>query len=139
MSITLEQLIEIFNNLSNWQDRYRQLVLLAKSLPPFPTELQTEHNQIKGCENSVWLTYQSHADKTLTFYAESEGRIVKGLLAILLVCINGKTAEQILALNLPQFFQQFKIIDELSESRQLGLHHIIEKIRSIAFEQLSAS
>ncbi|RKS84537.1 cysteine desulfuration protein SufE [Orbus hercynius] len=130
--ITEVQLMALFQPLTNWQDRYRQIIQLSKMLPDFPAHLRTTDNQIEGCENRVWLAYQQNQQHIFTFLGDSEGRIVKGLLTILLILANHKTATQIAETDFLANLKQLKIIDELSDSRQLGLTNIIKRIKFIA-------
>lgn len=130
--LTAAQLQTQFAQLTNWQDRYRSIILLGKTLVDFPEQERKDEQAISGCENKVWLTYIKNPDQTLTFYGDSEGRIIKGLLAILLAVANGKTAKQLLTINFDEYLHQLKIFDELSHSRQLGLKNIIQKIQLIA-------
>lgn len=132
IELNLTELEAMFKPLSNWQDRYRQIVQLAKLLPKFPDEQRIIDNQIEGCENRVWLTYQKDSEQILTFIGDSEGRIVKGLLTILLIIANDKTAEQIAQTDFLATLKTLDIIDELSQSRQLGLDNIIKQIKLIA-------
>lgn len=132
MQLTQSQLFDAFSSLTNWQDRYRQIILLSKTLPTLSEQDRTEQNQIFGCENKVWLTYQKNSEHKLTFYADSEGRIVKGLLAILLTLINGKTGEEIQHIDLLDTLKTLKVIEQLSTSRQLGIQNIIHRIQQIA-------
>lgn len=125
----LSPLFELFSKQHNWQDRYRQIVALSKQLPAFPDDQKTEANQIDGCENRVWLTVKKQPDDSFIFQGDSEGRIVKGLLAVLIMIANNKNAEQIKALDFHAILNQLKIIDELSQSRQQGLDKIIERIK----------
>ncbi|NUF28315.1 cysteine desulfurase sulfur acceptor subunit CsdE [Gilliamella sp. ESL0254] len=129
--LSQQNLTELFAKQHTWQDRYRQLVLLAKQLPDFPDEQKTEQNQVNGCENRVWLSYQKQADNTYIFSGDSEGRIVKGLLAILIIIANHKTAQQIAAIDFQSILHELKITDELSQSRLQGLAKLIERIKSI--------
>ena len=127
--LSQQTLFELFSKQHNWQDRYRQLIALAKQLPNFPDIKKIESNQIYGCENRVWLTNEKQLDNTFTFQGDSEGRIVKGLLAILIIIANHKTAEQIKAIDFLAILKQLKITDELSLSRQQGIEKIIERIK----------
>lgn len=127
--LSQQTLFELFSKQHNWQDRYRQLIALAKQLPDFPDLKKIESNQIYGCENRVWLTNEKQLDNTFTFQGDSEGRIVKGLLAILIIIANHKTAEQIKAIDFLAILKQLKITDELSLSRQQGIEKIIERIK----------
>lgn len=129
------ELIALFAPLSNWQDRYRQIIQLSKMLPELPSEQRSAIHQIDGCENRVWLTYHQE-QQIFTFSGDSEGRIVKGLLAIIIIFANDKTAEQIIQTDFFSHMQQLNIIEELSDSRQLGLNSIITKIKEIAQNSL---
>ena len=127
--LSQQTLFELFSKQHNWQDRYRQLIALAKQLPDFPDLKKIESNQIYGCENRVWLTNEKQLDNTFTFQGDSEGRIVKGLLAILIIIANHKTAEQIQTIDFLAILKQLKITDELSQSRLQGIEKIIERIK----------
>ncbi len=127
--LSQQTLFELFSKQHSWQDRYRQLIALAKQLPDFPDLKKIESNQIYGCENRVWLTNEKQLDNTFTFQGDSEGRIVKGLLAILIIIANHKTAEQIKAIDFLAILKQLKITDELSLSRLQGIEKIIERIK----------
>ena len=129
--LSQQDLTKLFLQQHNWQDRYRQLIILAKQLPPMPEDLKTDENQVNGCENRVWLTYQKQNDNTFIFQGDSEGRIVKGLLAILIIIANHKTAKEIAAIDFQSLLNQLKITDELSQSRLQGLTKLIERIQSV--------
>ncbi|OCG00449.1 cysteine desulfurase sulfur acceptor subunit CsdE [Gilliamella sp. wkB112] len=129
--LTEQNLLELFSQQHNWQERYRQLILLSKQLPQFPDDQKIDENQIYGCENRVWLSYQKQADNTYIFKGDSEGRIIKGLLAILIIIANNKTAQQIHAINFQSILSQLQITNELSQSRLQGLTKIIERIQAL--------
>ena len=129
--LSQQDLTKLFLQQHNWQDRYRQLIVLAKQLPPMPEDLKTDENQVNGCENRVWLTCQKQNDNTFIFQGDSEGRIVKGLLAILIIIANHKTAKEIAAIDFQSLLNQLKITDELSQSRLQGLTKLIEYIQSV--------
>jgi len=130
--ITPDTLIERFGAFQQWEDRYRQLIMLAKALPPLDDELKVPEIELSGCENRVWLGYQRNQDGSLHFYGDSEGRIVKGLLAILLTAVEGQTPQAILATEPLALFDQLKLRDQLSASRASGLHALAEGIKQIA-------
>lgn len=116
----------------SWEERYRQLILLAKALPPLPQALKDDAISLSGCENRVWLGYQLQADGTLHFYGDSDGRIVRGLLAVLLTGAEGKTAEVLLQEDPLALFEQLGLRAQLSASRSSGLAALSARIRSIA-------
>lgn len=129
--LSQQALFELFLQQHNWQDRYRQLILLSKQLPDFPDDQKIVENQVQGCENRVWLTYQQQPDNSITFQGDSDGRIIKGLLAVLLILVNGKTKAEIQQLNFQSLFRELKITDELSSSRQQGLKKLIDRIYQV--------
>ncbi|MEH0834765.1 cysteine desulfurase sulfur acceptor subunit CsdE [Pectobacterium cacticida] len=131
-TISLAELLARFDNCRAWEERYRQLVLLAKSLPTLPDELKTEDVSLSGCENRVWLGYQRLEDGTLHFYGDSDGRIVRGLLAILFMTIEGKTAEALLQEDPLALFDRLGLRAELSASRSSGLAALAARIKEIA-------
>lgn len=130
--ITEQALIEKFSALKQWEDRYRQLIILAKQLPALPEDRRQAEMELSGCENRVWLGHQPLADGTLHFYGDSEGRIVRGLLAILLTAVEGKTPQQILALDPLALFDRLALRTQLSATRASGLAALAAKINAIA-------
>jgi len=130
--ITPDTLIERFGAFRQWEERYRQLIMLAKALPPLDDELKVPGIELSGCENRVWLGYQRNPDGSLHFYGDSEGRIVKGLLAVLLTAVEGQTPQAILASDPLALFDRLKLRDQLSASRSSGLHALAEGIKQIA-------
>lgn len=130
--IDKQQLLALFIPLQHWEERFRTLILLAKRLPPLEEELKCAENELSNCENRVWLGYQVLEDGKLHFYGDSEGRIVKGLLAVLLTEIEGKTANELINMQLTDIFQQVGIWQQLSSSRKNGLTSLMNKVLDIA-------
>ncbi|CVA00335.1 Uncharacterized sufE-like protein ygdK [Serratia marcescens] len=130
--VTAEALIATFSTLKQWEDRYRQLIMLAKRLPPLPEALRSEEMALSGCENRVWLGHQLLEDGTLHFYGDSEGRIVRGLLAVLLTEVEGKTPQQIAALDPLALFDRLALRAQLSATRSGGLAALAAAVKAIA-------
>jgi cysteine desulfuration protein SufE len=130
--ITAETLIGTFSALKLWEDRYRQLIMLAKRLPALTADLRLTEMELSGCENRVWLGHQLLADGTLHFYGDSEGRIVRGLLAILLTAIEGKTPQQVLAIDPLALFDSLALRAQLSATRASGLAALVARVHAIA-------
>ncbi|MGS1416321.1 cysteine desulfurase sulfur acceptor subunit CsdE [Serratia marcescens] len=130
--VTAEALIATFSTLKQWEDRYRQLIMLAKRLPPLPEALRSEEIVLSGCENRVWLGHQLLEDGTLHFYGDSEGRIVRGLLAVLLTEVEGKTPQQIAALDPLALFDRLALRAQLSATRAGGLAALAAAVKAIA-------
>lgn len=129
--ITAGALIEKFTALKQWEDRYRQLIMLAKQLPPLPEALRAAEMELSGCENRVWLGHQLQTDGTLHFYGDSEGRIVRGLLAVLLTAVEGKTPQQIAAMDPLGLFDRLALRAQLSATRASGLEALAAAVKAI--------
>lgn len=127
--ITAAQLAEQFSAFSHWEERYRQLILLSKKLPALPEALKQPEIEISGCENRVWLGSQLLDNGRFHFYGDSEGRIVKGLLAVLLTECEGKTASELAVLDPLQIFERLGLKNQLSASRSSGLDALAAAIR----------
>lgn len=133
-TVTPETLRATFAPLQQWEDKYRQLIMLGKQLPALPADLKRDDIEIAGCENRVWLGHEREADGTLHFYGDSEGRIVRGLLAVLLTAIEGKTAEALRHADPLALFDELGLRNQLSASRSSGLAALAEAVGQIARE-----
>lgn len=129
--ITEETLKETFAPLNQWEDKYRQLILLGKQLPALSDDLKAQAREIPGCENRVWLGVTRVGDK-LHFMGDSEGRIVRGLLAVLLTAVEGKSAAQLLARDPLTLFDELGLRAQLSASRSQGLNALSEAVLEAA-------
>ena len=130
--ISDDELRTLFSRCGSWEERYRQLILLAKKLPPLPESMKQQHLELKGCENRVWLGHRINEDGALHFYGDSDGRIVKGILAVLLAQIEGKTPQQILDMDPMRLFKELGLYGQLSASRSQGLDALVGAIKSAA-------
>lgn len=130
--ITPALLQQTFSSLNQWEDRYRQLILLGRQLPVLAEELKCTRIELSGCENRVWLGYQKQEDDTLHFYGDSEGRIVRGLLAVLLTGIEGQTAAALRTQEPLALFDLLGLRQQLSSSRSSGLLAMADAVRHAA-------
>lgn len=134
--ITLSSLKEKFAHFHQWEDRYRQLIQLSRQLPALPEALKTPDIELSGCENRVWLSSQLRHDGTLHFYGDSEGRIVRGLLAVLLIAVEGKTPQALLEEDPLALFDELGLRAQLSASRSSGLKALADAVHQAAREAL---
>lgn len=114
-------LLARFEQAPNWQERYRQIMLLGKTLPTLADAFRLESVQVKGCESNAWL-YHIEQDGKHYFLADSDARIVKGLIGLLLSACHGKQSDEILAFDPSAYFKQLGLEGQLSPSRTNGLH-----------------
>ncbi|MDC0609370.1 cysteine desulfurase sulfur acceptor subunit CsdE [Vibrio sp.] len=126
-TIDSENVMQIMADKTTWEDRYRQLILWGKQIPALPDEFRRDDVTVKGCESVVWLVSEQHND-IWQFYADSDARIVKGLIAVVLAAVNGKTTEQVVAFDINSYFEQLHLLQHLSPSRGNGLKAIVDTI-----------
>lgn len=131
-TVTEETLRNTFSPLMQWEDKYRQLILLGKQLPALPDALKAQAREIPGCENRVWLSHTLAETGTLHFFGDSEGRIVRGLLAVLLTAVEGKTAAELLARSPLALFDELGLRAQLSASRNQGLNALNDAVLEAA-------
>src|SRR5271166_3073078 len=93
----IDEIIDNFSILEDWDDRYRYLIELGRELPPLSAEAHNDANKVQGCASQVWLDTSVRLNgangPTLTFEGDSDAHIVRGLIAILLATYSGRTAK----------------------------------------------
>lgn len=137
VTVTQETLRACFVPLTLWEEKYRQLILLGKQLPALSDSLKAQAQEIAGCENRVWLGHTLMPDGRLHFYGDSEGRIVRGLLAVLLTAIEGKRPEVLLAADPLALFDELGLRAQLSASRSQGLTALGDAVIQAARQSLA--
>lgn len=131
----IEELIENFELLEDWEDKYRYIIDLGAKLPPLPEEFKTEQWKISGCQSQVWLvpeTVVENGEKHLKFRGDSDAAIVKGIIAIVLSIFAHKTPQQIKEIAVENIFVKLGLAENLSPSRRNGLAAMTDKIRFYA-------
>ncbi len=131
IDLTTDALIKQMQSCTSWEDKYRLIVQLSKKMPSMDEETKTKAIEVTGCETPVWLHWQKKNDQ-YHFQADSSARLVKGLLAIILVATEGKTKAELLAFNFDDYFAQLNLLEHLSQSRSNGIQAIIQQIKLIA-------
>ena len=129
--ITSDDIVEKMATFHGWEDRYRQVIQWGKKLPQMPEELKSEQVTVAGCESQVWLVAQQDGD-VWHFCADSDARIVRGLIALVMAAFDGKTSQQIQAFDIDDYFEKIGLIAHLSPSRGNGLKAIVEQIKQLA-------
>jgi len=130
----LQRLVDTFEFLDNWEDRYRLLIDLGKDLPEFPESEKTEENRVDGCVSNVWLLSDVNQGEPprLEFKADSDAFIVKGLVAILLKAYSGRTPEEILEVDIEDLFNRLGLAQQLTPNRRDGFVAMVKEMRSRA-------
>lgn len=139
----INEIIDNFEFLDDWEDRYRYVIELGKALPPLPEHLRTDANKVRGCVSQVWLaTHVKHEPGKpvrLTFEGDSDAHIVRGLVAILLTLYNDRGADDILLADVEALFQRIGLREHLTPQRSNGLTSMIQRIRADAEAALAAA
>ncbi len=133
--ISIEELIEEFEFLEDWEERCDFLIDLGFELPPMPDSEKTEVSRVHGCQSMVWLTTalkQAGDQKVLEINADSDALIVKGLIAVLLAIYNNKAPEEVLNIDVKQYFSQLQLDKYLSSQRKNGLFGMVERVQQEA-------
>ncbi|WP_321449579.1 SufE family protein [uncultured Cohaesibacter sp.] len=139
MPLTIDEIIENFSFIDDWEERYRYVIELGRELEDLPPEAMNSENKVEGCVSQVWLTTEVSGDAsnpTLTFQGDSDAHIVKGLVAIALATFSGKTAKDILDTDADAIFDQIGLRDHLTPQRSNGLSAMIGRIKSDAQKAL---
>ena len=130
---SIEDVIEDFELLEEWEERYAYIIDLGKQLPAFPEEEKREENYIHGCQSQVWFIYHHEADDNrLLLLIESDAMIVRGLAAIILVAFNGKTPKELLDTDIDAIFQRLDLLRHVSATRSNGLRPMVARIQGVA-------
>ena len=129
----IQDMIDDFAFLSDWEDRYMHVIDMGKALAPLSLGEKNDANKVKGCVSQVWLTTErDETAGTLVFRGDSDAHIVKGLVAVILVLYSGRTPQDIIDVEAGPILEQLGLAEHLSPQRSNGLKAMIERIRNIA-------
>ncbi|HKJ79180.1 MAG TPA: SufE family protein [Prolixibacteraceae bacterium] len=126
-----QEIIEEFSVYEDWMDKYSYLIELGNDLEDLDPKDKNEQNQIKGCQSRVWLVAEKKEDGKLYFHGESDAVIVKGLVALLLRVVSGRTPQEIIDNDL-HFIDDLGLKQHLSPTRSNGLLAMVKQIRLYA-------
>lgn len=138
----IEEIIDNFSVLDDWDDRYRYVIELGRELAPLTAAAHSDANKVQGCASQVWLDTDVRPDGAggpiLTFAGDSDAHIVRGLIAILFAIYSGKHAKDILATDAITLFERMGLREHLTPQRSNGFRSMVERIRSDARAALTA-
>jgi cysteine desulfuration protein SufE len=133
---SIDDIVENFELLDDWEDRYRYVIELGNGLAPLSDAEHTDTYKVRGCASQVWLVSQTEPDGTagprLYFRGDSDAHLVRGLIAILFAIYSGRTADEILAYDTQGLFARIGLKDHLTQQRSNGLASMVARIRSDA-------
>jgi cysteine desulfuration protein SufE len=122
-----DQIVKDFSGLASWEEKYKKVIDLGKTLPALPQEFYDDKFLVKGCQSRVWLHAQKKPDGNIELLADSDAMIVKGLVYLLVGVYSDATAQDILS-NPPQFISELGFQSHLSPSRANGLMSMVKQI-----------
>ena len=137
--MTFESLDDVYADyeLLDADDRYRLLIDLGRGLEPMPDPLKTDATLVRGCSAAVWVYPVPRDDGRLHFLADSNAAITKGIVALILLAVQDRTPQEILALDIEGALERFDLRNQLSSNRTQGIPNMIALIRGTA-ERLAA-
>ncbi|MGB6420030.1 MAG: SufE family protein [Pseudolabrys sp.] len=138
----ITELVENFELLDEWDDRYRYVIELGRTLSPLPDSAHIDANKVQGCASQVWLLTHvkpnGSSGPVLSFEGDSDAHIVRGLIAILFALYSGKSAREILTTDALALFDSIGLRENLTLQRSNGLRSMVERIRTEAQAALAA-
>jgi cysteine desulfuration protein SufE len=138
----IDEIVENFALLEEWDDRYRYVIELGRALSPLPESAHSEANKVQGCASQVWLLTHVKPDgssgPTLSFEGDSDAHIVRGLIAILFALYSGQSAQEILDIDALAVFDRIGLRENLTPQRSNGLRSMVQRIRAEAGAALAA-
>jgi cysteine desulfuration protein SufE len=131
--MTINDIIDDFALIDDWEERYRYVIELGRAMPELPASARTEDNRVRGCASQVWLetsvAKNDQGEAVLSFRGDSDAHIVRGLVSIILTLYSDKTAREILATDALAMFGKLGLIEHLTPQRSNGVRSMVERIR----------
>lgn len=129
MAQHIDEIIESFSLLDDWESRYSLLIDLGKNLPDFPEHLKSDENLVKGCVSKVWMVPQIN-EGIFTFIGDSDAHIVRGLVGLLHIIYSGQPVDSLKVIDIEGIFEKLSLVQNLSPNRRNGVFAMIEKIKA---------
>ncbi|MBA4209611.1 MAG: cysteine desulfuration protein SufE [Parvibaculum sp.] len=141
--MAIQDLIDDFAFLDDWEERYRYVIELGKGLEPLSAEEHSAEHKVEGCVSQVWLVDELRKDgqgrPVLHFRGDSDAHIVRGLIAILMTLYSDKTPAEILDIDARSVFAQLGLNEHLTPQRSNGLYSMVARIQADARTALAAT
>jgi cysteine desulfuration protein SufE len=132
--MTPQEVLENFEFLEDWESRYAYLVELGERLPPLEERYRTEENRVKGCMSKVWVcpvADPAHPGR-IVYVGDCDTSIIKGVVALLIGLMSGRTPDDARALDLDGLFDELKLAEHLSPNRHFGIFAVVELMKQQA-------
>ena len=131
---TLDELVEIFELLGDWDQRYAFIIDIGEGMPEMPEALKIEGNKVKGCMSQVWISAYAKPEHPglIYFHGDCDTAVIKGVLALLIQLCEAKTIEELQQLDVDEFFERLQLDEHLSPNRHVGVYAIVELMKQQA-------
>ena len=135
----IDEIIENFELLDDWEDRYKYLIELGDQLEPFPAEKQDTAHKVQGCVSQVWIDSEatSESDPVIHYRGTSDAHIVRGLIAVTLSLFSGRKASEIVETDQQAVFDQLGLGEHITPQRSNGLRAMVQRVKDIAAARLA--
>ena len=139
--MNVQELMEAFQMLPDWEDRYKMIEDLGRHMPNLSDEQLTEENRIKDCNTQAWLIAHLSDEEPpkLVFQADAETSLVRGLMALMLLPFRDKTPEEVLATDPEELFGPLGLESALSPTRRAGMEALMFRVRELAIEHAATA
>lgn len=128
---SLDDIVDIFELLGDWEQRYQYLTELGEKLPAMPAALKAEANKVRGCMSEVWVCacHDEHDPEIIRYYGDCDTSIIKGVLAVLIQLASGKTVAEVEQLDVDELFSRLNLDEHLSPNRHVGVYAIVDLMK----------
>jgi len=140
-SEAFEDIVENFEFMDDWEDRYRYVIEMGKTMEPLEDAFKVDATKVDGCTSQVWIMplLQGHGgDAIFRFHGDSDAMIVRGLVAVLMAMFNGLTVAEVTKVNASEQLARLQLNDNLSAQRSNGLRAMVQRIEKIAADTVAA-
>jgi cysteine desulfuration protein SufE len=130
----IDEILDTFDLLGDWDQRYQFLVELGEQLQPMPETARQHHNKVKECMSQVWVRAQPNRDnpETLEYVGDCDTSIIKGVVALLIQLFSGKSPREIMDIDVDRLFTGLHLAEHLSPNRHVGVYAIVNKMKAQA-------
>lgn len=136
----IDEIIENFELLDDWEDRYKYLIELGDQLEPFPAEKQDAAHKVQGCVSQVWIDSEAteENDPVIYYRGTSDAHIVRGLIAVTLSLFSGRKASEIVETDQQAVFDRLGLAEHITPQRSNGLRAMVQRVKDIAAAKAAA-
>jgi cysteine desulfuration protein SufE len=125
---SIQDIVDAFELLGDWEARFQYLIELGEQLPPMPADLRTETWKVQGCVSQVWVHLREEGPDRAELEGDSETAIIKGVVALLVALCRGRSPQEIAGMDFDALFGRLELAEHLSPNRHLGVYAIVDKI-----------